>query len=75
MTLLMLVMPALSRWASSMPRLLEKTAPASPYVVSLARSTASSASRPCVTVSVGPKVSSWIARLSSGTSTSTVGST
>ena len=43
--------------------------------MALASATASSASRTLVTVRVGPKVSSRIARASSGTSTSTVGST
>ena len=77
MTELTLVMPERILRAISMPRRAEplNTAPARPYDVALVRSSASSASRTRATVMVGPNVSSCTAALSSGTSTSTVGST
>ena len=72
-----LVIPERIRRAISTPARDEaaNTAPARPYDVALVRLSASSTSGTRVTVTVGPKVSSVTALLSSGTSTSTVGAT
>ncbi len=74
MTLLTETIPTRSRSAISRPCRRENTEAPSPKTPLLALATASSMSRTRVTTRVGPNVSSVIARASSGTSTSTIGS-
>ncbi len=73
-TELMVVPPARSRAAIAGPRRAENTDEPSPNAVPLARRTASSTSGTVLITRTGPKVSSWTAEQSSGTSTRTIGS-